>query len=338
MKNIKIFVILILLSTLFFYANYESKLLVVDFAYASVEKIVTIPKGAANPEVDITKFSQRQWYNPNPITINVNDTVKWINNDTESHTVTSGIGGGLASATTISKGKPNGLFDSKLFKPGSSWSFKFTKPGVYNYFCTIHPWMEGIVDVKGEVPKIPSYAVKQNGEKINKFPLYNLTSDKKFEIGISWAPKSLKTNEPINFIMDFFKMPQNEPLHLWPYNFILIQNGKELYRTSGITQLGSSTEKYVFNDAGKTIIKIESSQDPRSSIEYGTIVYKNPNSTSSNSVGNIQNTKSPFGWINSLTLVYSVYAVIIGIPVALVVFIILIKKGIIWKNKSDDSY
>ena len=204
MKNIQIFSILILISTLFLYVYYKSNLSQTPFAYANTEKIVTIPKGAANPEVDITKFSQRQWYNPSSITINVNDTVKWINNDTESHTVTSGIGGGLASTTTVSKGKPDGLFDSKLFKPGSSWSFKFTKPGVYNYFCTIHPWMEGIVQVKGEVQKIPSYAVNQNGNKINKFPLYNLTIDKKFEIGMSWAPKSLKTYEPVNFIMDFF--------------------------------------------------------------------------------------------------------------------------------------
>jgi plastocyanin len=291
-----------------------------------------IPKGSANPEVDITQFVQKQWYNPSPITINVNYTVKWINNDTESHTVTSGLGGGLASAaSTNSKGKPDGLFDSGLFKPGSSWSFKFNKPGLYNYFCTIHPWMEGIVNVKGEITKIPpSYAVNQNGNKINKFPIYNLTTDKKYEIGISWSPLSIKTNEPINFIIDAFKMPQNEPLHLWPYNFVLIQNGKEIYKTNGITQLGSSVEKYIFDSPGKAIIKIESSQDPRSSIEYGTLVYKNPNSASSNSGSNIQNTKSSsFGFINSLTLVYSVYVVIMGIPIALVVFIILIKKRII---------
>ncbi len=329
MKNIQIFTASILLSILFFYINNESKLLV-TFAQPSVEKIVTIPKGSANPEVDITKFTQKQWYNPNPITINVNDTVKWINNDTESHTVTSGTGAGIASASTNSKGKPNGLFDSGLFKPGSSWSFKFTKPGSYNYFCTIHPWMEGIVNVKGEVTKIPSYAVNQKGNKIGKFPLYNLTNDKKYEIGISWSPISIKTNEPINFIIDAFKMPQNEPLHLWPYNFILIQNGKEIYRTNGITQLGSSVEKYIFKSPGKVMIKIESSQDPSSFQEYGTIVYNNPNSAFSNGISNIQNTKSSsFGLINSLTLVYSIYAVIIGIPIALVVFIVLIKKGII---------
>ncbi len=328
MKKLKFFIVFLIPFFLFFYSTTECKILF-SFAQEKNEKIVTIPIGSANPEVDITKFTQKQWYNPSQITINVNDTVRWINNDTESHTVTSGLGGGLASAATNSKGKPDGLFDSGLFKPGSSWSFKFNKSGTFNYFCTIHPWMEGIVQVKNTNVKIPSYSVNQNGIKIGKFPIYNLTKDKKFEIGLSWTPPSIKTNEPINFIIDSFKMPQNTPLHLWPYNFILIQNGKEIYRTNGITQMGSSAEKYIFNSPGKVIIKLESGQDPHSFIESGTIVYKNPDSF--NNTGNIQNTSKPSssGLINSLVLVYSIYAIILGLPTALVVFIILIKKGII---------
>ena|SRR5438067_81131 len=53
---------------------------------------VMIPKGSANPEVDITKLGPRQWYLPRQITIHTNDTTTWKNNDTEAHTVTSGIG------------------------------------------------------------------------------------------------------------------------------------------------------------------------------------------------------------------------------------------------------
>ncbi len=331
MKKIEIFTLL-MVSIILCYCIGNNSNLIIIFAEDSKEHVVTIPKGSANPEVDITKFTAKQWYKPSPITINVNDTVKWINNDTESHTVTSGIGGGMASAATNSKGKPNGLFDSGLFKPGSSWSLKFNKSGTYNYFCTIHPWMDGIVNVKdaNAASAIPSYAVNQIGNKIGKFPLYNLTSDKKYEIGISWNPLSIRTGEPITFIIDSYKMPQNTPLHLWPYNFILVQNGKEIYRSNGHTEMGSSTEKYTFNSPGNLTIKIESSQDHSSFLQYGTLVYKNPNS--SNNTTNIQNTSnhsSPFGFINSLTLVYSVYAIIIGIPIALVIIVILIKKKVI---------
>ena len=126
MKNLTIFTMTILF-ILFFYISNENGLAVL-FAQTNEEKIVTIPKGSANPEVDITKFTLKQWYKPAVITINVNDTVKWINDDTEPHTVTSGLGGGLASAATNSKGKPNGFFDSELFKPSDSWSFKLKVP------------------------------------------------------------------------------------------------------------------------------------------------------------------------------------------------------------------
>ena len=59
------------------------------FSYAqeqqSRDTIITIPKGSANPEVDVTNLSPRQWYDPREISINVNDTVKWINNDTQTN-------------------------------------------------------------------------------------------------------------------------------------------------------------------------------------------------------------------------------------------------------------
>ena len=66
--------------------------------------------------------------------MNVNDTVRWVNNDTEPHTVTSGIGGGLNSLLSNSQGKPNGLFDSGLFVSDNSISIKFNESGTYNYF------------------------------------------------------------------------------------------------------------------------------------------------------------------------------------------------------------
>jgi plastocyanin len=92
---------------------------------------VIIPKGSTNPEIDITKLGPRQWYLPSHISIGVNDTVKWINNDTEAHTVTSGIGAGIESVQNNKRGTPNGIFDSGLFKPGQTWTHTFTTPGTY---------------------------------------------------------------------------------------------------------------------------------------------------------------------------------------------------------------
>lgn len=70
--------------------------------------------------------------------IRVNQTVVWNNDDTASHTITSGT----------PDGGPNGIFDSSLIMSGNSFAFKFAKKGVYPYFCMVHPWQEGIVVVE----------------------------------------------------------------------------------------------------------------------------------------------------------------------------------------------
>ena len=290
---------------------------------SSNEHVVRILKGSANPEVDITNLSPRQWYDPREISINVNETVKWINNDTEPHTVTSGLGGGLNSLLTNSQGKPNGLFDSGLFSAGNSISIKFNNSGTFSYFCTIHPWMEGIVHVRNISTNITSYPVDQFENKIDDFPVYNFTDDGRVEIGLSWTPVSIMTNEPITFIMDFFEYPENSRLHLWPYNFVILQNGTEIYRTSDIAQVGSSSQTYGFSAPGETIFRVEYAANESSFVEFGTIVYENPYNLS-NEFQNVSNNSS--GLLSPLTLVYIVYGIIIVLPISLVVIIFLYKK------------
>lgn len=178
-------------------------------SYVSNDTIVSVSKGSANPEVDITNLSPRQWYDPREVSINVNETITWTNNDTETHTVTSGIGGGLNSLLTNSKGKPDGLFDSGLFGADQFTSIRFNKSGTFDYFCTVHPWMEGIIHVRNPNTNIASYAVDEFGSKINNLPIYNFTDDGKVEIGLSWNPISIITNEPVSFTIDFFEYPAN---------------------------------------------------------------------------------------------------------------------------------
>ena len=316
-----LFTLLILFSFLYVYSQSELSSFLHAQAQRSNQTIVMIPKGSANPEVDITNLTPKQWYDPREILVGVNDTIIWTNNDTEPHTVTSGTGGGLNSFLSNSKGKPDGLFDTGLFSPGSITSIKFNQSGTYHYFCTIHPWMEGVVHVQGNNTNIPSYAVDEFQKKINDFPLYNFTDDGKIEIGLSWTPSSITTNVPINFIMDFFEYPQNTRMHLWPYNFVVLQNNTEIYRTSDIAQVGSSSQTFAFNSTGPTIIKVESADNKSSFVQFGTFVYENPYNITSE----FQNVSNSFKLLSPLTLVYIVYAIIIILPISVAVIIILYK-------------
>jgi plastocyanin len=296
--------------------------------------IVTIPKGSANPEVDITKLGPRQWYLPRQVTINVNDTVTWTNNDTEAHTVTSGIGAGIESLMNNKRGIPNGIFDSGSFKPGQSWTYTFSRPSTYTYFCTIHPWMEGVVTVQGKAQNIPNYPVDASSKKISKFPIYTFTPDGKIEVGLSWDPAVLLTGKEISFFISFFDRA-NHKLHLLPFDFILMQNGKQLERTPGISQIGMNVQHYVFSNSGPVTIRIENIGGVKSAYtQFNSTVFDNPSISSAaadqlaNQYKSTANSQSsnPFR-VSPLTLVYLVYAVIFGIPVATGLVYFLYRKG-----------
>lgn len=78
-------------------------------------------------------------YIPSTVTAGVGQPVVWMNRDVAFHSITSG-----------SYGAPTGLFDSGHLDPDEAFSVTFEEPGRYNYFCTLHPWMEGEVMIKGE--------------------------------------------------------------------------------------------------------------------------------------------------------------------------------------------
>ena len=59
------------------------------------------------------------------VTVTPGSTVTWKNLDGEPHTVAS----------------IDGLFRSQALDQNDSFSFKFDKPGVYRYICSIHPKM-----------------------------------------------------------------------------------------------------------------------------------------------------------------------------------------------------
>ena len=92
-----------------------------------------------NNKVLIAGDESDQPYMPSSITIRTGDKVAWINTDEEVHTVTSGF------ENSTDKGKQ---FDSGLLNTNQTVEHTFYKAGVFSYFCTVHPTMTGVVNVK----------------------------------------------------------------------------------------------------------------------------------------------------------------------------------------------
>ncbi len=71
-------------------------------------------------------------------TVKAGTTITFINDDTDHpHNVVSGT-----------RENPTALFYSGTLNPGQQWSYTFTTPGVYHYFCSIHPGMDGMITVQ----------------------------------------------------------------------------------------------------------------------------------------------------------------------------------------------
>ena len=79
-------------------------------------------------EVKIDNYS----FSPSDIIVKAGTTVTWVNHDDVPHTVKS----------------DEGAFKSKAMDTDDKLSFTFDKPGVYEYYCSVHPRMMGKVVVR----------------------------------------------------------------------------------------------------------------------------------------------------------------------------------------------
>lgn len=82
-------------------------------------------------------IANRAFYMPLNLEVMRGTTVTWQNEDNIGHVIQSQDGrGNLVS-----------LYNSGILNTGDEFSYKFVKPGTYDYFCTIHPWRTGVVTV-----------------------------------------------------------------------------------------------------------------------------------------------------------------------------------------------
>jgi plastocyanin len=76
-------------------------------------------------------------FKPAKLEVKAGTVVTWRNQDDIRHTVTSGT-----------PDERNGRYDAPLAGKGTSFSFTFTQPGTYLYFCDRHQHMRGEIQVK----------------------------------------------------------------------------------------------------------------------------------------------------------------------------------------------
>jgi len=99
---------------------------------ASMNGLSAGEKSPSDAKVSVKLFQ----FQPAELEIKAGTTVTWINEDDIGHTITSG-----------NPENKDGRFDMRLAGKGASFSFTFTQPGTYAYFCNRHQSMRGQIRV-----------------------------------------------------------------------------------------------------------------------------------------------------------------------------------------------
>ena len=90
--------------------------------------LAAAPANAADTAVKIANFT----FDPPQVTVKAGTTVVWTNEDDIPHTVTSSTQ----------------AFKSQVLDTDQKYSFTFTTPGTYKYFCALHPHMTATIVVE----------------------------------------------------------------------------------------------------------------------------------------------------------------------------------------------
>ena len=102
----------------------------IAFVAGAALACVIAPSVAQNTAIPVT--IDNFVFEPERLTVTVSTTVTWTNRDDIPHTVAS----------------KDRLFKSKVMDTDESYSFTFTTPGEYTYFCSLHPHMTASIVVE----------------------------------------------------------------------------------------------------------------------------------------------------------------------------------------------
>ena len=107
--------------------------ILVGYFAATAYALANPQQANGGPTVYISETPVSWQYSPQQIKVvlGVNSTVTWLSRSISYDTVTD----------------RGGTFASGPIPPGGTFTFTFTSPGVYSYYCLYHPWMTGTITV-----------------------------------------------------------------------------------------------------------------------------------------------------------------------------------------------
>ena len=157
--------------------------------------------------------------------------------------------------------------ENQIYQERFTGSVNIETPDSFQY--TFSPENTGTVkldmfDIEGNSMSNVNFLVVVDSQDVAKFPikLASLSElnpdDGKYTVDLTWFPNTLELGES-EFIITFYDKNSGLTVGDVTYDFVLIQNGTEIHRKSGVASGGGTFENFVFveKEAGDITIRIE---------------------------------------------------------------------------------
>jgi amicyanin len=141
--------------------------------------MVPVPEAnAAGYQVHMSGYA----FEPAQLSLKAGDTVTWTNHDQAPHNavVTSGPA----------------QFQSPMLSTGQSWSFTFSQPGTYSYYCSVHPDMRAQLAVQAVQQAVQPAQTPQQTTTKRQPTVTTRPTTTNASAGVAPPPVATDTTEP----------------------------------------------------------------------------------------------------------------------------------------------
>lgn len=169
-------------------------------------------------------------------------------------------------------GQVNGI---DLFKSSIMVDDYSVEDGRIVHFLLVQDQLKILRDQQKKFGDLPNYMkFKLIASDEIKFPLAALTNNQQFQVDLSWDPLVIQPSQKTKFIFTIRDPTTLETKQHSTYDFVILQNEKEIHRASGNAVIGGGFEDFTFTEGqtGSTIIRFEKIAGTSSSTQFALVV------------------------------------------------------------------
>ena len=95
-----------------------------------------------------------------------------------------------------------------------------------------------------------------------------------FQVDMTWEPETILPDQKTKFIFTIRDANTGETIRNSNYDFIIMQDNNQLYKSSGVARVGGDFQEFTFSEeqGGTAVVKLENIRGTDQSVEFAFVV------------------------------------------------------------------